>query len=140
MAKKKRGRRGLSGVSIETLQAEISRRRAGLGALERKRKTLLSRLAKVEAKIVAHGGTADRAAGVRVGRRGARRRAQNDMSLAASLKKVLTGKTMGVSEVAEAVQRAGYKTTSPNFRTIVNQTLIKGNGFRKVKRGKYTAR
>jgi hypothetical protein len=52
------------------------------------------------------------------GRRG------NAASLADSLVAVLTGKTLGVSEAADAVKRAGYKTTSPNFRTIVNAALL----------------
>lgn len=47
---------------------------------------------------------------------------------------------MSVTEVAEAVQRQGYKTTSPSFRTIVNQTLINSGKFRPVSRGQYTAK
>ena len=68
-------------------------------------------------------------------------RGRNAMSLVESLAATLRGKTMGVSEVSDAVQQAGYKTTSPNFRTIVNQALI-GNPkrFRKVARGQYTAK
>ena len=62
------------------------------------------------------------------------------MNLEDALAKTLTGHTMGVSEVADAVQAAGYQTTSPNFRTIVNQTLIRSNKFKKVSHGKYTAK
>ena len=44
-------------------------------------------------------------------------------------------------DVLEAVQKAGYKTVSKTFRTIVNQALIaNGKVFRKVSRGQYTAR
>ena len=47
---------------------------------------------------------------------------------------------MSVTEMAEAVQAAGYHTESENFRTIVNQTLIKNpDAFRRVSRGRYTA-
>ena len=53
---------------------------------------------------------------------------------------VLSGKTMGVTELSEAVQKAGYRTTSPNFRTIVNQTLIKDKRFKRVERGLYTVK
>jgi hypothetical protein len=75
----------------------------------------------------------------RHGRRGPRTR--NAANLADSLASVLKGKTMGVSEVATAVQRAGYKTTSPNFRTIVNQALLANPSmFKKVSRGQYTAK
>jgi hypothetical protein len=44
-----------------------------------------------------------------------------------------------VTEAAEAVQRAGYRTNSPNFRTRVNIALIRG-GFKRVGRGQYVAK
>lgn len=73
--------------------------------------------------------------------RGSRKRHRNDTNLVGALQKVLDGKTMGVTEAANAVQKAGYKTTSPNFRTIVNQTLIKHTDvFSKQGRGLYTAK
>jgi hypothetical protein len=72
---------------------------------------------------------------------GTRKRHRNDANLVESLQQVLRGKTMGVTEAADAVQQAGYKTTSPNFRTIVNQTLIKNpDVFSKQGRGLYTAK
>jgi hypothetical protein len=52
---------------------------------------------------------------------------------------VLKGKTMGVAEAADAVQKAGYKTSSPNFRTIVNQALLRSELIKKLGRGAYTA-
>jgi hypothetical protein len=72
---------------------------------------------------------------------GSGRRARNEMNLVDALSLTLKGKTMGVSEVADAVQRDGYKTTSPNFRTIVNQALLSNSKvFKKVSRGQYTAK
>ena len=72
---------------------------------------------------------------------GERKRHRNDSNLVEALQKVLSGKVMGVTEVARAVQEAGYKTTSPNFRTIVNQTLIKNpQAFTKQGRGLYTSK
>ena len=63
------------------------------------------------------------------------------MPLHAALHNVLNGTTMGVSEVAQAVQKAGYKTRSENFRTMVNITLLKRKDlFKKKGRGKYTAK
>jgi hypothetical protein len=48
---------------------------------------------------------------------------------------------MSVSDVADAVKKAGYQTTSSNFRVIVNQALLANPKiFRKVARGEYTAR
>lgn len=60
------------------------------------------------------------------------------MSLADALAKALNGKTMSVTELAEEVQRKGYRSTSPNFRLIVNAALLKGDGFKRVGRGQYT--
>ncbi len=65
------------------------------------------------------------------------------MPLPEALHQVLKGKTLSVGEAVEAVQRAGYKTSSNNFRTIVNQQLIAAKNkklFKKVARGQYTAK
>jgi len=35
------------------------------------------------------------------------------------------GKPLPVSEILQRVQSSGYRSSSPNFRAIVNQTLIK---------------
>ena len=99
--------------------------------LQRKRARLAAQVAELDAQITKLGG---RIQG------GLRRRPRNEMNLADALAKVLRNATMGVTEVAEAVQKAGYQTTSPNFRTIVNQTLIKDSRFKKVSRGQYTAK
>jgi hypothetical protein len=62
-------------------------------------------------------------------------------SLADVLQSVLKNKTMSVSEAASAAKRAGYKTKSANFSTIVNQTLLANpRVFKKVARGQYTAK
>jgi len=69
-----------------------------------------------------------------------RRRPRNETNLAEALVKVLKGKTMRVKDMVGAVQRAGYRTNAANFRTIVNQALIKNKGmFKKMGRGEYTA-
>ena len=63
------------------------------------------------------------------------------MNLVDSLAKVLKSKTLSVTEATEAVQKAGYLTTAANFRTIVNQALIRETKvFKKVSRGQYTAK
>ena len=119
-------------LSVAELQAEIARREKGLTKLRRKRERLLKNLADVEAALAKVG------ASLGGGRRGPRMR--NDSSLLDALIKVLTGKTMSVTEAAEAVQNAGYKTSSPNFRTIVNQCFIANKKkFKRVSRGNYTA-
>lgn len=135
-------KRSLSTLSVNELQAELSRRKKRVHTLVRKRNRLVSQLQTIDAQIQAEGGVDM----VRMtpGRRGAAggggKRPRNSANLADSMAKVLTGKTMGVTELSEAVQKAGYQTTSPNFRTIVNQTLIKDKRFKRVERGQYTVR
>lgn len=146
MAKKaaKRGRRGgrtLKVISTADLRAELTRREGQVGKLMAKHRALSEQLAQVEGELAAFGGLA-KAAGR--GKRalvvtGGRKRPKNDSNLEAALAKVLRGKTMGVTEVAHAVQEAGYRTTSPNFRTIVNQALLRSELIKKVARGQYTA-
>jgi len=165
--KKARGRKpgraaSLRGVSTTELQAELQRRASDLTGLQAKRDSLMAQVDEIDSEISvinAALGNAARGTGARVGigaRRGrkpgaakagrprakasGRKRPHNDASLEVSLAKVLQGKTMGVTEVANAVQKAGYKTTSPNFRTIVNQTLIRSELIKKLARGAYTAK
>ncbi|RMH26609.1 MAG: hypothetical protein D6693_06900 [Planctomycetota bacterium] len=69
-----------------------------------------------------------------------RKRARNEMNLVDALRKLLQNKTLSVTEITEQVQKIGYKTTSPNFRTIVNQTLINNPAFKRVARGRYTVK
>ncbi len=131
----------LNRLSVADLQAEISRRERTVSKLVRQRNRLLTKLNKLERQIADAGGEV---AGRRGGRGGAvsgRRRARNEQSLADSLQALLKGKTMTVTEAAEKVQEAGYKTTSPSFRTIVNQTLINHSSlFKRVGRGQYTSK
>ncbi|MBK7403130.1 MAG: hypothetical protein IPJ41_00505 [Phycisphaerales bacterium] len=147
------GRRGgasaLRSVSTDALRAELERRSS---ELTQQREELATQLAALDAEIASVGASAGRApksgrrrAGrpAKTAKQGARasgrKRPRNAESLEVALAKVLKGKTMGVSEVATAVQKAGYKTSSPNFRTIVNQTLLRSELIKKTGRGAYTA-
>lgn len=123
--------RGLSRLSTQELHAEIRRRAGGVRRLEHKRDKLAAKLAIVERQIASLDGNANGVPG---------RRHQNKLTLLQTLAKVLSGKTMSVTEAAEAVRKAGYRTGSLNFRTQVNIALIKGNGFKRVGRGQYTAK
>jgi hypothetical protein len=74
------------------------------------------------------------------GRPAPRRGRGGKMSLVEALSNVLSGSTMSVTEAAAAVKKIGYQTKSENFRTIVNQTLIKyPKLYKKIARGQYTA-
>lgn len=129
-------RSNLGTLSIAQLQREIRKREKHSGRavqnLQRRRAKVLSKLAGLDAEIARHGGSIRGGPG--------RTRPQNDANLADSLAQVLKSTTMNVTGVALAVQKAGYRTTSPNFRTIVNQTLIKDARFKRVSRGKYTVK
>lgn len=149
MAKKKtaRGRRtrsrtggaSLSSVPVVQLQAELVRRQRRIKSLVKRYERLASSATALRNEIEALGGTVNGAAHVFNGA-GVRRRPRNEMNLVEALKKLLTGKTMSVTEAAEKVQEAGYKTSSTTFRTIVNQTLINSGQFKRVGRGQYTAK
>lgn len=121
----------LTDMSITALQSEIRRREKHAVSLQKRREKLLKQLAEIDAEIASIGGL-----GGGAGRGG--RRPRNESNLPEALAQVLTGKTMSVTEAAEAVQKAGYITTSPNFRTIVNQALIRDKRFKRVGRGLYT--
>lgn len=129
----KRSSNSVAALSIAELNREISRRRRALPALQRRRDKAQAKVDRLDAMIAALGGSGG---GARAGRRG---RGSNEGTLADFLKRALTGNTMGVTEVAEAVKKIGYQTNSPNFRTIVNAALMaKKNGFKRVSRGQYT--
>lgn len=127
----------LGSVSTDALAQELRKRQGDLRRLEARRERLVAELAELDREITAVGGAGGFG---QTARGGLRRRPKNDSNLADALVQTLTGKTMGVTEVAEAVQAAGYRTSSPNFRTIVNQTLLKDKRIKKIARGQYTAK
>lgn len=120
----------ITGLSTQELQAEIARRQRGLAGLQRRRERLLEQIADIDAQIREMGGTLNG---------GTRKRPRNEMNLVEALQGVLRGTEMSVTEAAQAVQDAGYQTGAANFRTIVNQTLLREKAFKKVSRGVYTA-
>jgi len=128
----------LGRLSVSDLQAEISRRQRTVSKLVKARNRLLTKLTKLERQIADAGGDVGARRG---GMISGRRRAKNEHSLSEALHNLLKGKTMSVTDAAQKVQDAGYKTTSPSFRTIVNQTLINhGSLFKRVGRGQYTSK
>lgn len=124
----------LSGMSVHELKRELAKRQRNLTSLHRRRSSLVEKLKALDVEIASLGGA------IGTGPDGVRRRPRNDKNLVQALAEALDGKTMSVTEVAEDVQRRGYVTTSPSFRTIVNQTLINSGKFKRVGRGLYTAK
>jgi hypothetical protein len=135
------------------LRRELERRQGRLADLIRQRDELTEELNALEGVFGASEGTVGtrrgpgrprgtgRKAHRAVGRTGRRSYGRNKTNLVTALKNTLSGKTMSVVDVTQQVQKNGYKTTSPNFRTIVNQALIANpTVFKKVARGEYTAR
>ena len=130
----------LDKLSTEQLEAELRRRERSAQRLVNKRERLLSQIADIDAELASYGYEAGELPSGGNGRRGGgRKRPKNEMSLVEALEKALKGKTMGVSEAADAAQKLGYRSSSANFRNIVNQTLLKHpDTFKKVGRGQYT--
>src|SRR5437660_12918852 len=97
---------------------------------------MAQRLAALDDRIRDMGGSVKGHAGA-----GGGRRARNEQTLPEALHAVLKGKTMRVTDVAEAVQKAGYRTNSKTFRVQVNIALLNRKDlFKRVGRGEYTAK
>ena len=118
-------------LNIAQLERILDDRRSELDRLHKEHISLKKQLDSVERHITQLEG------GMR-GRGG--RRARNARSLIETLEQVLqqAGKPMAVPDIVEAVKRTGYKSSSANFRGIVNQTLIKEKRFTAPRRGVYT--
>ncbi|MGD1277455.1 MAG: hypothetical protein ABR964_09545 [Tepidisphaeraceae bacterium] len=127
-------RRASIELSISQLEKVLHQRRAKLGTLEKQRMALSRRLKKVEGKILVLGGD-----GIgRPGRR--RRRVRNARSLNETIVAVLkkASGAVRVADIVKGVLSTGYRSTSANFRGIVNQALIKDKRFAKAgARGTY---
>ena len=117
-------------LSLADLQSIMETRRGELGRLRKQRSELQRKLDGLDRQIGRIEGG---------GRMGGGGRARNAKSLNDTLEEVLSnGKPMSVGDIVEAVKAAGYRSSSANFRGIVNQTLIKENKrFVATERGVY---
>ena len=164
MPRTRRRRRGrpsaIAKLTVADLMAEVERRRSMVGSLAALRDKLTTQLESINAvidELESLVGNVDGVAPLRgPGRpkgsgRGRKRRGRgrgrgrgrrgNEQSLASVLQSVLRGKTMNVADMADAAIKAGYKSTSKNFKTVVGLTLLKSKRmFRRVSRGQYTAK
>lgn len=116
-------------LSIESLERLIAKRRRDLARLLKKRQKVERKLAVIDEQIASLGGS------------GAVRgsRARNEVSLVEAITGVLekAGGAMKVGDITYKVLATGYRSTSPNFKSIVNQTLIKEKKFKNAARGLY---
>ncbi|MFN0012180.1 MAG: hypothetical protein ACKVS8_11120 [Phycisphaerales bacterium] len=126
----------MNGLSVSELQQEIARRARRVRSLQRQRTRVARKLAQLDAAIAAGGGSAAGKGGTG---RGVATRARNKVPLADALAAVLKGKRLSVGDAGDAVRKAGYRTTSPNFRTMVNIALLNKKRFKRTDRGVYTA-
>ncbi|MFT3786629.1 MAG: hypothetical protein QM770_10745 [Tepidisphaeraceae bacterium] len=132
-------RPSLEGLTIAKLENLINTIRNKKTDLMKERERLLKDLRKVEAKIAQlDGSRASLGGGVTEGR------VRNAKSLVATMEEVLAkagDKGLSVGDIVDAVKATGYQTSSPNFRGIVNQTLIKERKkFMNVDRGVYAVK
>lgn len=125
--------------SIAELERRLSQTRGELNDLQKRRQTLQKQLDAVDSQIASLTGEGRRGRGGRIkfGGRGGGRGENSLMSMIeASLRDA--GKELTVGEIMEAVTKRGYRSSSDNFRGIINQTLIKDrNKFEAVARGTY---
>jgi hypothetical protein len=125
-----RPRKVSADLTIAQLERILQGRRAELAKLERDRAKLLRQLGSVEQKIAALGGESHRSPSGR---------AKNATSLSEAIVSVLNshGGPLKVAHIVKNVLATGYQTTSDNFRSIVNQALIKDKRFVSSDRGYY---
>lgn len=157
MPGKSSARGSLSTIAVADLHREIARRGRIASKLAPKREALLKQLRDLDAQIGEHHApssapeTPRRAAQATKGKQDRQGkpsksakvartvRGTNKVSLVDALSTALQGKTLSIGEAIDAVRKAGYKSASPNFRTMVNIALIKKDRFKRVTKGRYTA-
>lgn len=117
-------------LSISSLERLIAKRRRDLARLLKRRQKVERKLAVIDEQIASMGGSGTGAKGYR---------ARNDVSLVEAITGVLekVGGAMKVGDITDKVLTTGYRSTSPNFKSIVNQTLIKEKMFKSAGRGLY---
>lgn len=126
-------------ASLDDIQSELRRRerlnRQRLNGLIRTHDRLTRKLSFIKDQIE----LLERELGVTdVTRR--RARMKQGLSLADSIVAVLTKRPKKIDDIMEAVKANGYVSTSPNFRIMVTQILIKDRRIKRVRRGQYAAR
>lgn len=122
--------RSINSFSLGELQKLIDNQKSSLSKLRQQRAKVAKELGKLDRQIAAIEGKGLRGGGG----------AKNAMGLVKTMEMILgkSGKPMQVADIVNGVLATGYRSTSPQFRSIVNQALIKDKRFTSTERGKYT--
>lgn len=126
-------------MTISELENLLDNRRRKLDELKRDRDKLQRQLDTIDSKISSLNGRGGRRTGGG-GNGSAAGRTKNAQSLVSTIETVLRGsgnKPMNVGDIVQGVQSAGYRSSSANFRALLNQTLIKDKRFSSAGRGMY---
>jgi len=125
----------LGKMSIDAMLAELKRRNRLITKLNRKRAGLMLRISAIEAEIGKNGGE------IKGSQSFTGKRPKNAQPLPDVMANVMKkDKPMSVAEIEAAVAKAGYKSVSSTFKTIIFQTLGRDKRFKKVSRGQYALR
>lgn len=126
-------------VPTYVMEQELKRRSRMVEVLAKRREATMAKVSRLDAEIAMLTGS-----GYRIVNGAKHSSGGTKLTLVESMHKVMRQgpmTPMSIEAVMEAVQRDGYKTTSRNFRTIVNQTLLQNPKlFKKVSRGQYLAK
>lgn len=137
-------RPSLEGLTLAKLENLITSIKTKKQALMKERERIVKELRKVEEKIAKLDGRSGSIGGSGAGTLTPGGRVRNAKSLVETMSDVLAkagDKGLSVQDIVDGVLATGYQTSSPNFRGIVNQTLIKERKtFTNVSRGVYAVK
>lgn len=138
-------RPSLEGLTIAKLENLIHSIKSKKQTLMRERERVAKELRKIDEKIAKLDGRTGSINSAGVGSLTPGGRVRNAKSLVDTMTDVLAkagDKGLSVQDIVDGVLATGYQTTSPNFRGIVNQTLIKERKkkFTNVSRGVYAVK
>jgi hypothetical protein len=120
----------LAAINASELRRELAVREQRIQQLHTLKNKLAARMADIDKEMAANG----------IAGGGGGPRPRNEVSLLDALTTALKGKELSVGDAIAAVEKAGYISTSPSFRVIVNQRLSDPKHFKRVGRGVYTAK
>lgn len=119
----------LEGLSVAEIQQALRKQQSRVNVLQKRRERLLEEIKNIEHEIAQITGTESGSI-----------RFRNEQSLENVICDVLAKykKGLNLSELAEAVQKTGYKSGSANFKNVVYQNVYKSERIvRDEKSGKY---